>query len=162
MQFYILRHGKAERDSPSGADEDRPLRKRGRRQAKRLAEHIADRGPAPNLVISSPILRARDTAEIIAAALDVPLEFADELATGVGVPVIAALLQRSSDQAPVMLVGHNPQLENILAELLPPALEPFGHLRTGEAALLDLEGDLLLDPWSSCTLIDRLRFDDES
>src|SRR5690606_11980576 len=77
--IWIVRHGKAEQRSPSGADFDRPLRPRGVRQARWLGEQLATRDDAPARLISSRAERARRTAELVAEALSAEVEFDDRL-----------------------------------------------------------------------------------
>src|SRR5215510_8957208 len=75
MRLYVLRHGKAERDSDSGRDEDRPLAERGKAQCQGLADLFTKKDPPrqlrppPTVILSSPAARADSTARIIAAAL---------------------------------------------------------------------------------------------
>lgn len=144
MRLYIVRHGKAERESASGQDRERALRPRGQRQALWLAEQWADAPPKerPGLVLSSGYVRAMETARIIVGVLACPLIHARELEVGHPASEAADLVRRraaeSAGRVPLALVGHNPQFEHLLAIL---ARVPGGDapaLRTGEAAVLDL------------------------
>ncbi|MEO0631188.1 MAG: histidine phosphatase family protein, partial [Planctomycetota bacterium] len=65
----ILRHGKAERDSPTGMDADRPLAARGARQAEWMGGQLAEAGFGKAAVFASPAARTWSTAEIVADAL---------------------------------------------------------------------------------------------
>ena len=80
MILHIVRHAKAEDESPTGQDADRPLRKRGHRQAEALGRFFAAEQPRPQLVLASPYQRARETAEHIWAALDILPQLDDRLA----------------------------------------------------------------------------------
>lgn len=141
MLIWIIRHGKAEQDSPSGLDADRALRSRGTRQAQWLAEQLRSRSDAPRRVLSSPAIRARQTAQIVCDVLDLEIGFDARLRVDEPVgPVIDLLadLGRDDPELRIALFGHNPQL-SILARA-------FGAgdlaLRTGEAALMDLPGEM--------------------
>ena len=67
--LYLLRHAKSSRDDDSLPDHDRPLSKRGRRDAEAIARHLAAAGLHPDLVLSSTALRTRETLAPIQAAL---------------------------------------------------------------------------------------------
>lgn len=161
MRLFIIRHGKAERHSPSGTDDDRHLTKRGERQASHLGEALAALVRAPAVLLCSPILRAQQTAEIIAPALQLPIQIDDRLTTG-STPeeVIEAINEAASEHAPdsVLIVGHNPHFEQLTWDLGPRQPSYF-ELRTGECVIL--EGDLPLKPHDMKAL-DRIRLDDES
>ena len=64
--LYILRHAKAERDSESGEDFDRPLAERGQRDAEAVGREVRSRGFEPDAVLSSPARRAAETVEAFA------------------------------------------------------------------------------------------------
>ncbi len=142
MRVYIIRHGKAQSDSPTGRDEDRALRKRGVKQIDWLAGRLADSGRPPGTILASPLLRAWDTARMLADALDAELVELPTLALGhpAGdvVESLADMLERSPVDA-LALVGHNPQLESLVAVLTEgPTGEPV-RLRTGQCAVVDFE-----------------------
>jgi phosphohistidine phosphatase len=140
MRVYILRHGKAERDSDSGRDEDRVLAERGRAQAQGLAELWRGKKPPkelatrPALILSSAAARTDATARIIAKALG--LEVKHENALGLdatmkeALALVAGLMDRPS---PALLVGHNPLLSRLVDHL-----GGGDGLRTGELSLLEL------------------------
>lgn len=163
MRLIIVRHGKAKRESPTGRDEDRPLRPRGERQAERLAEALRDPAHAIASIHASPALRAQQTAGIIADALGVPLHTEPRYGLDAEVGDVLDLIAHAGAHAPdttLTLVGHNPTCAVLVAILLhgPGAVGSLGH-RTGEAAILDLPDPA--DPVGSAALIDRLRFDED-
>lgn len=155
MQFIIVRHGKAEADSPTGRDEDRRLKKRGQRQARYLGEQFADNRPAA--IICSPHERAIATANIIRDILDTQLQTDRRLELGSqpsdALDLIAEAARHFGD-GPLMLVGHNPQLGQLLWVLTRGTPAEESDLRTGEAAILNLDPT---NPVGRSTLIDRLR-----
>ncbi|MBX9736056.1 MAG: histidine phosphatase family protein [Phycisphaerales bacterium] len=160
MRVYLIRHAKAERDSPTGRDDDRPLKPRGIRQATWLGEAIAKLKKKPGVLITSPVVRALDTARILGKTLNLGLEVDDALSTKHGVNELLTLLfKRAAEHAPraVAIVAHNPTLEIAASALLGATSAPI-ILRTGEALIIDIEDPAKL---GSGTLHKRLRSDDE-
>lgn len=157
MRLVIVRHGKAKPDSESGLDFDRPLRGRGQRQAAFVGERLAGLEPRVAAVVSSPAVRARETAEILAGALGLGVEFDDRL--GVDAPV-SGLLELVADRgalASLVLVGHNPQLEHAVAVLNGGAVGAFAPVRTGEAVVFEVDP---VEPLESGAEVDRFRLED--
>ena len=79
MRVYLCRHAKA---APGEPDEERELTGKGRRQAAELGTRLASLPEPPVVVLSSPLVRARQTAELIASATRAPLEIEQRLAPG--------------------------------------------------------------------------------
>ena len=119
-QLTLLRHGKSDWSAPYPTDFERPLKARGRRDVPRMGEYLADLGLVPDLIVSSPAERARQTAELFAAAVGYDGEiFWDEAVYGAGVGELMAVLRRLPDDADhVVLIGHNPGLENLASRLI--------------------------------------------
>ena len=69
MEVYLLRHGIADNDSPTGRDADRPLTGEGRRKLREVLKSVAAAGVTPEVIVSSPYVRARQTAEIACEVL---------------------------------------------------------------------------------------------
>jgi len=157
MRLILIRHGKAEKESDSGRDEDRELLPRGRRQSRYLADELtAGKRMRPRRLLASGFTRARQTAQIIAAQLDLEVEHAPVLEIGHGVAAAIELIEkllRSGEQGPIAFVGHNPQLEHLAGVLLhgPTGMES---MRTGEAVILDLPDS---KPVGRAELVTRLR-----
>ena len=156
MELVIVRHGKAERDSFSGRDEDRELTGRGRNQASWLGTSLSDAGFGGSLVLSSRAARAIQTASLLAEGLGSSVEEVDALMLGGQLSDVLPLVE-SHDSGSLVLVGHNPMV-SLLASLLTNGV---GHcniqLRTGSAALIEI-GDLV--PGAG-TLRELLRMDDD-
>jgi phosphohistidine phosphatase len=143
--IYLLRHAKSSWKDETLADYDRPLAGRGRKAAKAMAKHMAAAGVAPALVLCSSARRTRDTLERVRPGLggDPRVEFEDEL-YGAGARELIARLSEVAESVPsVMLIGHNPGLED-LALSLAAGGERLDELRakfpTGALATLDFEG----------------------
>jgi phosphohistidine phosphatase len=123
MKLYIMRHGAAEEKAATGRDFDRVLTATGRERTRLVAADLGRLAEAPNRVLSSPLLRARETAQIVAEELKIvpPVELCDELGPGGDE---AALVRRlvGAGEKRIMIVGHEPDL-SVLAEGL---VGPFG------------------------------------
>ncbi|HVR13641.1 MAG TPA: histidine phosphatase family protein, partial [Gaiellaceae bacterium] len=103
MRVYLVRHAEAE---PGEPDELRTLTPHGRWQAKELGERLARRGIRPEVVLSSPLLRARQTAEAIATEAGVAAEPEERLAPGATADDVRAVVAGRGDT--VVVVGHQP------------------------------------------------------
>ncbi len=116
--LYLLRHAKAVVASPGG-DAERPLAKRGRKSATAIGEFLGELRPAPELVLCSPAVRARETLDLVLPSLRTAPRVAFEKALYLA--AASALLDRlkelPSDVASVLLVGHNPGLQELGARL---------------------------------------------
>ena len=109
MYLYLLRHAEA---GEAPRDQDRELTAHGREQADAVAAGIAWLDLGLSRIVSSPLPRAVQTAQPVAHAVGVPLDIAGALATGHGPSEALALPARHDD--PVLLVGHEPQLSEII------------------------------------------------
>ncbi|MDQ7013680.1 MAG: histidine phosphatase family protein [Planctomycetota bacterium] len=163
MRLYLIRHGKAARDSDSGRDEDRRLAPRGKRQAEWLGETLAAGELPPVRVVASPAARAARTAALIADVLGLEVETSDEVGLSSRASWVVGLIAEAADTVSLAIVGHNPTL-SMVAETLVHGVGGGGggvgqiELRTGEAAVLDLPDPT--DPIGSATLVRLLRLDD--
>jgi phosphohistidine phosphatase len=106
VRLYLIRHAKAASGDP---DELRPLTPSGREVARRLGEELA--GEGIELVLSSPLLRARDTAELIAKACGAPMETDERLAPGASAVEVRAAIEGRGER--VAVVGHQPDCSHI-------------------------------------------------
>lgn len=150
--LMLLRHAKAARDLPV-TDFDRPLKPRGERDANRLGRILAERNFLPGFVISSAAPRARQTAERIVEQADRPisLELTRELYLAPWSEHVRWLQSAPPEHDRVMVVGHNPEMEEWQAQLTGRAERmPPGALFVVRLALrgwqdlkLDSRGELL-------------------
>lgn len=139
MRLYIVRHAKAEPDCESGRDADRPLRPRGHRQAEVLGAFFASEAPSPAMVLASPYLRARETAEHIWSALDLLPQFDDRLAADRTLDDYLDVLNDLSGAPSAVVIGHNPLVARLVAVLLEgPTALPARH-ETARVVALDLD-----------------------
>jgi phosphohistidine phosphatase SixA len=113
MRVYLCRHAHS---LPGEPDELRELSAEGLEQARVLGESLAARDDSPSVVLSSPLLRARQTATEIGRAVGVPVRITEELAPGATADVLALALE--GEQGPVATVGHQPDCSEIALVLL--------------------------------------------
>lgn len=137
MRLYVIRHGKAERDSASGRDDDRRLTDRGERQALWLGASLSEAEP-PVLLAHSPIVRARQTAELVLQTLTCPVEVEPLLATGSAPSDVLRAVQQRESTPSLAIVGHNPHFEDFVGVMCRGIGAGF-RLRTGEMAVLELD-----------------------
>lgn len=133
---YLLRHADAG-DSATwvGDDADRPLSKKGRRQARRLGRHLDDLGVKVDILLTSPLIRAADTARLVGKQIGVKPSEDQRLAGGFDAAGFRELVRDLDGPAPaVMLVGHDPDLSSMASWL---ANAPLA-LRKGALVRIDL------------------------
>jgi phosphohistidine phosphatase len=144
-KLFLLRHAKSSWDDPGLADHDRPLAPRGRRAAKVIAAHLRDQGIAPELVLCSSSQRTRETLERIAPALadGVVLEIEREFYAAPASTLLSRLQAVGDDVESVMLIGHNPGIEQLALTLAGDG-EKLAEVRrkyqTAALATLEFEG----------------------
>jgi phosphohistidine phosphatase len=121
-QLVLLRHAKSNWDDPLLADFDRPLAKRGRKAGKRLSAWLKKQHVRPDLVLCSPALRTRETLALIAAAIGetVPVVYDKGLYLAEIEDLLARLRQVDGTAACVMVIGHNPGMQDFAVALLRP------------------------------------------
>ena len=118
--LLLLRHAKSSWKHPELPDHDRPLNKRGKQDAPRIAKIIRDNGLVPDLIMSSTAKRARKTAKIVAKTCG----YADEVTLTPALyhagpsTYIETLSRQADEHQRIMLVGHNPGLEELLEMLV--------------------------------------------
>jgi phosphohistidine phosphatase len=112
VKVFLIRHAKAE---PGEPDELRALDERGRTQARELGERLAQDGVRPDAVLSSPLLRARETADAIARATGGEAEVDERLAPGATASDLRDVVEGRGDT--VIVVGHQPDCSQIAAAI---------------------------------------------
>jgi phosphohistidine phosphatase len=145
MKIVIVRHGIAmEREDWAAQSEDddlRPLTSEGEKRMRRAARGIEAVLKGADVVATSPLTRARQTAQIVADGLGVAsLTEVTALAPGAGAEAVVAWLQSQDAEATVVLVGHEPDLSELVAWLTTASHQAFMPLKKGSACLLEAEG----------------------
>lgn len=112
VQLVIVRHAEAASGEP---DELRPLTAQGREDARALGQRLADDGVRPDAVLTSPLLRARETAQELARAAGMEAEPDERLAPGATAEGVRAAAQEHGET--VVVVAHQPDCSRIAAAL---------------------------------------------
>ena len=117
--LLILRHAKSSWSNARQADHDRPLNARGRQDAPRMGRLLRTEDLVPDLVISSSAERAVSTAELAAEGCGYEEEIlaTRELYHGAPEDYVTALSEAGGDSAIILVVGHNPGVEELVEEL---------------------------------------------
>ena len=121
MNLYVVRHCEA---APVGAgvvrDADRPLSGRGEEDARALGRLLATVSPEISVILSSPLLRARRTAELISGAFGSPptLRVSENLAPGFRPKSFLEEAARGGPDAAVLVVGHQPDMSHLIAYVI--------------------------------------------
>ena len=137
VELYLLRHAHA--GDPlgwAGPDDNRPLSAKGEKQAERLGAFLARIGFAPGAIITSPKLRAAQTAEIFGQLLGVPVAVDERLGDALGPASLEAILRDGGDPVRPVLVGHDPDFSDLVAELCGSGNVP---MKKGALARIDIE-----------------------
>jgi phosphohistidine phosphatase len=133
----LLRHGKSKRGPEYATDFERPLAKRGKRDAKRMGAFLVEQGLVPEVILSSPAERARDTALRCAraAGCEHAVRFERSLYGGGEEAYLSLLWALEDTVSRVLFCAHNPEIEGVVEEL--------GHryARMPTAALARIDAD---------------------
>ena len=133
MRLYFLRHAEAEQLAAS--DFERKLTTRGVKRTKTAAQVLLKLGIEPEHIYSSPRVRALQTAEIVAAALNLPVEVDDGLDFRFDLEVVEDLIDDLPLDAEVMFVGHEPGMSEVVEELT----GAFVAMKKGGMARVDVD-----------------------
>lgn len=138
MELYLLRHGIAEeRDAPGvQSDFERRLTAEGRARCLEAAAGLAALGVTFTRVWSSPLARAQETAAL--ALPDIAAELRDELASG-SVALLLSELAKLPEDAKVLLVGHEPQLSEVVEHLLGAGRRGYVVMKKAGLAAVDVD-----------------------
>ena len=136
MELYLLRHADAGNPTAwDGPDERRPLSDKGEQQADRLGRFLAGIGFQADAIITSPKVRAAQTAEIVARRLGLPVGEDDRLAGELSIGALEAILRDAGDPVRPVIVGHDPDFTELVAILCGAARVP---MKKGSLARIDV------------------------
>jgi len=140
--LLILRHAKSSWSNQGLADHDRPLSSRGKRDAHIMGDLLAAEGLTPDLIISSTAVRARRTAELVAevCGYEARIVFARDLYLADPDTYVETLVQLAPEVQRVMVVGHNPGVEELIDALTSESVR----FTTANIAQVDLP----IDHWA--------------
>jgi phosphohistidine phosphatase len=123
-RMYLLRRAKSSWKHPELSDHERPLAGRGRRAATAIARHLREHEIAPELVLCSTARRALETFERIEPALaTAAVRYERELYTATADTLLERLHDVPDEITSVLLIGHNPSIEQLALELVRPSPE---------------------------------------
>jgi len=138
--LFLLRHAHAgDPERWAGDDAVRPLSEKGRRQAERVGRLLAGADEGPDLLVTSPKVRAAETAEIVGKALGVEVVVDRRLVGPLFTEEVQDILLAAGVAQRPCLVGHDPDFSSLLGELLGVAVVP---MRKGALARVDFEGQV--------------------
>ena len=124
--LFLVRHAKSSRDDPSLPDRDRPLDDRGKQDAPKMGKRLAKRDVKPDLLLSSPALRALTTARLIAEEIGYKLKdivVDDRLYASNADDLLAVIRALDRNLNRVMLFGHNPEFTDLAHRLSSEIIE---------------------------------------
>lgn len=146
-QIILLRHAHAEPPARDQDDAARPLTEGGQREAKAAAAWLVDHAFKPDVVLCSPAVRTRDTAAVVAGALGAESRLQSDARIYEATPAtLIGLLDEHAEADSVLLVGHNPGLETLVALLTDGTSDSGRGMPPGAIAWLHLDHDAALEP----------------
>lgn len=141
-KLIVMRHAKSDWSTSAASDFDRPLSRRGNRDAPRMALWLADQGLVPGLVLCSPALRTKQTVLAVVEQLNIPEQeifWTPEIYEAPLDRLLDVLDKYASAADSVLLVGHNPGLDSLVEYLssTPPLYRRGKLMTTAAVAILD-------------------------
>jgi phosphohistidine phosphatase len=134
MDLYFLRHSEADWPNWKKPDDERPLTKDGKKEMRDVAKFLARVKPKPSLILTSPLPRAAQTAEIAAEYLKIKCREEKLLAPGFGKRELESVLKKYPNEN-LMLVGHEPDFSGAIAALTGASVK----LSKAGVALVDVD-----------------------
>jgi len=125
-QLTLIRHAKSSWDAPGLDDFDRPLNQRGLRDAPEMGQRLRKEGIRPDLVLVSPAVRARETAELLLPSLDLgreKVQFEKEIYEASCATLLKLVRSQPDQVVHLMLIGHNPGFTEIWNLLCPQPVD---------------------------------------
>ena len=153
--IYLLRHAKSSWSSSARTDHARPLNGRGFKDARRIGEWMQANGHSPESVICSTAERARQTLDGVMESLEIErLDYRDELYHASSSTIIALAMSALESVNSVLLVAHNPGMDDTLRTLVkePLPYEGYKLMTTGNLAIISCDLDR-----GECTLEELIR-----
>ena len=145
MELYVIRHGIAEDAADhDGSDDARALTKKGKEKIKCVARHLKDRGVDLDVVISSPLIRSMETAEIIRGQCSGTKKvlITDSLMPDASYNALIDYLNGLDRAGSIAIVGHEPFLSGFVSYCLSRSREPFVRMKKGGVAAIRYDGPL--------------------
>ena len=134
MRLYFLRHGEADWPNWDGPDDERPLTERGKKEMRKVAKFLRELDIPLDDILSSPLPRARQTADIVADRFKLQVREQETLGGGFSVSGLKEIIQQYAVDN-LMVVGHDPSFTEVVGELTGANCK----LSKGGLALVDLD-----------------------
>jgi phosphohistidine phosphatase len=134
MRLYFLRHGRADWPDWTKPDDERPLTEFGKKEVRQVAKFLNRLKVQPDLIVTSPLPRASQTAKIAAEHLKTKLREDEALEPGFGMSELTTVLKRHGSKI-LVLVGHEPDFTRVISALTGACLK----LSKGGVALVDID-----------------------
>ena len=134
MQLHFLRHGEADWPGWTKPDDERPLTDFGKKEVRQVAKFLTRLKVKPDLIVTSPLPRALQTAEVAAEQLKTKLRQDEALEPGFGISELRTVLKRHRSKV-LMLVGHEPDFSSVISALTGASLK----LSKAGVALVDTD-----------------------
>jgi phosphohistidine phosphatase len=134
MQLYFLRHGEADWPGWTKPDDERPLTDFGKKEVRQVAKFLSRLKVKADLIVTSPLPRALQTAEVAAEELKTKLRQDEALEPGFGITELRAVVKRHGSKV-LMLVGHEPDFSSVISALTGAFLK----LSKAGVALVDID-----------------------
>lgn len=159
LELYIIRHGLAGKPlEDESLDEERPMTKKGKDRMKDIAKGLEELGVSFDVIVSSPLARAKETAEIVDKyCCDADgIEYTDLLKPGATYDGLISYLNGLEGKDTVAIVGHEPFLSGFASYCLSKGKNSFIRLKKGGVLALEMDGELkpgqcklawLMEPW---------------
>ena len=145
-ELILLRHAHAEAAGPAQSDLDRPLSRQGLAESEAAGRWLKEHGYLPDRVLVSPARRTRETLEEVLRQLGYVEQRQEQRIYEATPGTLMQVADELRDIARVMLVGHNPGLEQMAALLSSGQSGEFRGMPAGAIAVLHLPAEAMLEP----------------
>ncbi len=143
MEIYLLRHGEAQSSDAPGinSDTERALTPNGKKELLKIISGLKKVVDLPDLILTSPLVRARETAEIVRSVFDLPQERIEERSDLGAQPPPSAIIEiaRKTDNKRVFVVGHEPDLSHCVAWIAAARVGDGAVMKKGGIARIDID-----------------------
>lgn len=126
--LYLVRHAKSSWDHPGLSDFDRPLMPKGITKSKKIIDFLVDRNIRPDLMVSSPAVRAFETAKLFAKGLGYApdkIKVDKKIYDGYYDRILDVIFETGNEAQSLMMFGHNPTLSHLANLFIHPGIEPL-------------------------------------
>ena len=159
--LYIMRHAKSDWSGPQTSDFERPINGRGRRNSVRVGQWMSDNNYIPQKIISSPATRAKETIELVIEQITKfnreDLIFQDDLYLAGFTQLIEIINTHQNDTQSLMLIGHNPGIENLVNYLCSQSGNLETSITTANLFIFEYAGHHFNPAADSCSLIEAIK-----